>query len=157
MTNYKKNIFYLLIIFTLLVTSCGYKKIDRLNAKYKYQTISVEGDKRTGYIIKNELMLNSSSTSNNLISITINTDKKKQIKEKNTKNKTTKYEVQVSANIKFFIIEQKKEVEKLFTGSFFYNVEKDHSKSLANEKNEMADLTEILAGDIVDYLNSYFN
>ena len=157
MANYKRNIFYFILISTLLVTSCGYKKVDKLNGKYNSQKINIKGDKRIGYILKNEIVLNSSIKSNNLITITINTKKKKLIKEKNIKNKTTKYEVRVSTNIKFVLNESKQEIENLFTRSFFYNVDKDHSKSLTNEKDELTDLTVLLAEDIIDFLNSHFN
>jgi len=157
MAHNKKNTFYLILISTLLLTSCGFKKLEKLNGNYNAQEVSIKGDRRVGYILKNEIMLNSSSKSKNLIIISISTDKKKLTKEKNIKNKTTKYEVKLSTNIKFTSTQSTKEIGKSFIRSFYYDVEKDHSLSLANEKNELDDLTSLLAEDIINYLNSYFN
>ena len=86
MAHNKKNTFYLILISTLLLTSCGFKKLEKLNGNYNAQEVSIKGDRRVGYILKNEIMLNSSSKSKNLIIISISTDKKKLTKEKNIKN-----------------------------------------------------------------------
>ena len=46
MAHNKKNTFYLILISTLLLTSCGFKKLEKLNGNYNAQEISIKGDKK---------------------------------------------------------------------------------------------------------------
>ena len=55
MAHNKKNTFYLILISTLLLTSCGFKKLEKLNGNYNVQEVSIKGDRRVGYILKNEI------------------------------------------------------------------------------------------------------
>ena len=156
MANKKKNLF-IVFFFTILISSCGFKKVGNVVSSFNVQEINISGNKKIGYSLKNEILLNSSKTNENKIIIYIDTDKKKQISERNIKKKTTKYEVIISTELKVDILKTSKILTKTFTKSFIYDVEKNHSKSLMNEKEDLDDLTLVLAEDIKNYLNTYFN
>ena len=82
----------------LIIASCGFKVVEK-TANYKILEIYIEGDKKINFIIKNNLLLHSNIENSNLINLTINTNKKKVIKERNISNQITKYEITIVAQV----------------------------------------------------------
>ncbi len=152
----KKLIIYLPIIF-LLFSACGYKKInsDSKNS-YGINNISVIGDNRIGYIIKNEITLNSSTSAMTLLDIEINLEKEKNIKEKNISGNATKYNLIFSADFSALNIKNSKKIVKKFTRSSDYTVKSSHSDTLNNEKKTTLNLAEQISEDIVNFLKINF-
>ena len=80
----KKKLPFLYILTLLIVVSaCGFKKINSLKQNlYFVNKIEINGEKKIGHSIKNEIFLSSSSDSEKPINIEINTKKKERDKRK---------------------------------------------------------------------------
>ena len=50
-----------------------------------------------------------------------------------------------------------KKVENTFTKSSSYNVAKNHSDTISNEKNTIENLTSTITEDIINFLTIYLN
>ena len=154
--NKQKIIFPFLCLLTLL-TSCGYQAIYKSNANlYFINDIKLSGDKRIGYKLKNEIILNSSQNAKDKIIIKLDVNKKKETKEKNISNKITKFSIFIDATISFKNNESDKEITKTFSRSTDYDVVSNHSNTINNEKNSVQILTDKIGSDIVNFLNFYF-
>ena len=65
------------------LSACGFKSMNKLKQKsYFVQQIDLDGDKRIGYTIKNEILLNSSDGAKETIDIGLVIKKKKRSKRK---------------------------------------------------------------------------
>ena len=124
----KKNflISFLLIAFT---TNCGFKPIqqDKLS-NFHIAEINTFGDKRINYKIRNQLLFKSEDNNKNLIQITLNTNKEKNVKERNIKNEITKYQIDILINVKFKEINGKKSDQFNIEKNGDYLVSKHHSQ-----------------------------
>ena len=79
---------------------CGFKLANQ-NYNYSLIEIDVNSNSRIGYYIKNELIANTKKNLENQISINLNLNQKKSVKEKNINNKITKYEIEIIADVQF--------------------------------------------------------
>ena len=132
-----KNKIIALIICLFIFSGCGFKVVilSELNNFY-INEIDTEGDKRVSYEIRNNLISMTKDPEKKLINLKLNANKTKIIKEKNIKNEITKYEINLAVNIttydkKYDILHQFTETSK---GS--YDVSKQHSQTLSNEKKQ---------------------
>ena len=95
----------LLLILLILFSSCGFKAINLTNLeKFNIIEVNSSGDSRINYVINNFLPKTKNDNQNKNISLTIKTEKIKNIKERNIKNEITKYEIKLSTNINIKII-----------------------------------------------------
>ena len=86
MISFKKiQIFLLLLLFT----SCGYK-ISNLNNDFKITEVNTSGDKRVNFKLKTIILNSSRNDNQNLFEIALDTNKTKDIAEKNNKNQIPK-------------------------------------------------------------------
>ena len=95
----------LLIIINVLLflSSCGFKSLvqeNPINLNIK-NFITQKGDKKLGKIIRSDVMLYSSKEAKKNIDIILEIDKQKQIREKNLKNRVTKYNL--TLNVAVFV------------------------------------------------------
>ena len=145
----KKFIFTILVL--LLISSCGFKVVNQSSLiNFSISKITIVGDKRINYNLKNKILSTIKDTNNRTIDLIINTKKEKTIKDKNIKNEIIKYQIKVSAivkikdknysNIKPINIEQ--------IGNF--DVANQYSQTLNNEKNLIKTLSESLANELID-------
>ena len=89
------------LFFTLLfLTNCGFQRIsdDRLN-NFQVKNFLVSGDTKIANRIKNNLMINIRKESPNLISLSLDVKKTKNISEKNSANQITKYSINLIADV----------------------------------------------------------
>ena len=145
----------LVFFFSLLSFSCGYKVVDKTNLRNFYITeITNTGDNRINFKIKNELLFNNPENIQKPLSLTINSDKKKNIHEKNEKNEITKYKIDVEIKIKYTGIIDK--IEGNFVVSAFKILDvKDQQSSTLNRERKLIDLIcEYLADEILDEIYS---
>ena len=147
-----------LLIFLLPTTSCGFKIINKneLN-NFTIDEIKSNGDKRINYKIKNILLINSSESSTNIISLNINVNKIKKIKEKNLKNEVTKYAITIDVSTKIEFKDQKNNytISTLKEGDFL--VGSTYIKTLNNEKKLEENLTENILKSILKEINYKLN
>ena len=153
-----KNKLISLIICLFIFSGCGFKVVNlsELNNFY-INEIETEGDKRVNYEIRNNLISMTKDPEKKLINLKLNTNKTKIIKEKNIKNEITKYEINLAVNIttydkKYDILHQFTETSK---GS--YDVSKQHSQTLSNEKKQTKILSKKISERILSKLRNISN
>ena len=144
----------LFIFFTLLfLTNCGFQRIsdDRLN-NFQVKNFLVSGDTKIANRIKNNLMINIRKESPNLISLSLDVKKTKNISEKNSANQITKYSINLIADV-VLIDEVNGKIDKVkITEKMNYNVENTYTQSLKNEKQITQDLSGKIAEEILKYI-----
>ena len=142
--------FFLLLIF-LFILSCGFKPIKFAElSNFDIANIETSGDKRVNYIIKKNLLMYSKNNQERLITININSNKTKVIKEKNINNEITKYEISITANISFKIIESEKYQNFIIKQVGDFDMANQYSQSLNNEKKLIELLSEKIAQEAIN-------
>ena len=138
------------IIIIFLMSGCGFKVVNQSELiDFKIENVSTSGDNRISYIIKNKLLPYSKSNGKKLITLEIDLNRKKMIKEKNIKNETTKFEISISAVVQYRSDENGRfEISK--KGG--YNVASQYSQTLTNEKKLVKTLSESIAENIIEEL-----
>jgi outer membrane lipopolysaccharide assembly protein LptE/RlpB len=144
------------IISTILAaififTGCGFKVIKKSELiNFSIAEIDTSGDKRINYKLKNKLLLFSKNKDNKIIYLNIISEKNKKIKEKNTNNEISKYEMTINISLEIKD-DNGKLLDKIsISEKSEYKVAKYHSTTRKNEKEEEAMLVNILANKILD-------
>ena len=148
----------ILIFFMLLPISCGYKIIDKTKQNnFAIADINSTGDRRINYKLKKNLTFNTKNSSQNVLNLTLNTKKTKEVKEKNIKNQITKYKISIIVDIKFNLVNSKKIYKVNSKKNGDYLVANNHASTLSNEKRLTENLAEIVSDDIKDKISSIIN
>ena len=153
-----KNTFIFFLTFLIGLSACGFKSMNQLKQKsYFVQQIALNGDKKIGYLVKNEILLNSSPNAESTIDISLTVNKKKEIKEKNISGKITSYNLILNVDLSVINVMNSKKIENKFIKSNSYSVANNHSDTLANEKKTLENLAEVVTEDIINFLTIYLN
>ena len=143
---------YLLsIVLITILSNCGFKAIDTNLYNFSLNEITVSGDKKINFILKNKLKTVNNKNEYN-IKLNINSQKSKNIKEKNIKNEITKYLITISVSVDYNIIEFSKIGNFKIEKSRSYDVEKQYSRTITNEKNLIESLTKEISDEITNTL-----
>jgi hypothetical protein len=146
----------LLITLTyLLLVGCGYKVINKSEkTNFTVEEIIFTGDKRIGNRVNRNISIYFKENSKNLLSITLDSQKEKIIKEKNIKNQITKYEIKITVNLKINVIN--KNIEKYIRLSSYgdYLVGENNSDTRNNELSLMENLISNISEDVYSELIS---
>ena len=136
----------------ILLANCGFKVVKNLKElNFNITEIVTKGDERTNFKIKNTILSKSKNDSENLISLILDSNKTKSIKEKNINNSITKYEIIIATKVSYKINNnEKNDFEKIKTGIF--NVSDKYSQTINNEKNLVRLLTSELSAEIINEL-----
>lgn len=143
----KKSIFIILIGF--LIQNCGFTVLEQTNLKYFYiKEINTTGNNRINYDLKNNLIIKSGNKKNKPLVVSINSSKKKNIKEKNNKNVITKYLIQIDLVVK---VESNNKLVKTINLSEQrdFNVSTQYSQTINNEKQVTKDITDKMVEKII--------
>tara|TARA_B100001559_G_C16361478_1_gene557596 strand:+ start:131 stop:604 length:474 start_codon:yes stop_codon:yes gene_type:complete len=143
------NICLFLVLF--LTLNCGFKIVDKSQLNnFSIKEIKLNGDKRINFKIKNNLIINSTKNSNNVLFLNIETKKTKKIKEKNIKNQITKYEILLNTIINYHSNKSDKyePINLTVTGSFL--VAENYSDTLNNEKKLVDSLIENISNEAIE-------
>jgi len=153
----RKNITIITIfIFSILLISCGYKKINQKNNTLIYiQSLNIIGEKKIGNKLRNNITLISNPNSENKYDIKIILKKNKTIKIKNTTGKATRYGITVSANVFFKNIIRVKNFNKSFAQSSDYDIAKNHSDTMYKEINAENTVVDQLSNQIINFITTY--
>ncbi len=146
----------LTIIFLLiLISGCGFKKINDTNLNfYSIGDIKLSGNKQLGLVIQNKLKLSSSRDSKNTLFLNIDLKKSKIMREKDSSNKITKYDIKLIADIS---IKTSSEIfEKKIETMDFYDVSSDYSNTIRAQKNLEKELARNIADELISYLKLKF-
>ena len=149
-----KNLIYFLLIFIL--TGCGFK-LANLKNDYVISKITTTGDNRSGYKLKNKILMSSIKDSENEIELHINTKINKSIKEKNIRNQISKYEISIVTKVEYKSLENDKIGNFTLSKSGDYNVSDNFSDMINKEKNLVNSLINETSTDIIDNLVLRFN
>lgn len=148
-----------IIVLIFLFSSCGFKTYDNsFSNRIKITNIKTEGESRINLKIKDKLIKKSDKTNNNEVNLSIKTSQKKSVSEKNNKNKITKYEINIIAEIKFEEIGgQKKEGQFSVDKKREFYVGDNNLANFDTEKREIEILTDIIVKEIYLALLLRFN
>ena len=147
-----KKILILIFILTFL-TNCGFQRVsnDKLN-NFQVKDFLVSGDTKIANRIKNDLMINIRKESPNLISLSLEIKKTKNISEKNSANQITKYSINLIADV-VLINEVYDKINKVkISEEMNYNVENTYTQSLKNEQQVILDLSSKITEEILRYI-----
>jgi len=147
-----------LIIFSFLVSGCGFKVLDNSKINnFSIKNISSSGEKRLNYKIKNYLLSNTKNSSQNNLILDLTTKKKKNIKEKNIKNEITKYSIEINTTVNFDVIENNINKTLNVSAKGDYLVGNNYSTTLANEKKIIENIIEVIADKIIEKIGTILN
>ena len=147
----KKLKFLLSIILFIGVSACGYSRLSDKSNDLKFNTIEINGDKRLAYTLKNNLNLLSKVESKNTYNLSINLINSKTSRIKDATGKTTRFNLVLNGDLK--LTDNNKVVyNRMFTVSNDYDVSKNHSDTIRNEKNSMQNNVDALSEEITKYI-----
>lgn len=154
----KIKLITILILTCFVLSNCGFKVVDKsiLN-NFDIAEINTSGEKRINYILKNKIQFSSNKNEKNLISIDLLTKKNKKSKERNIKNEITKFEIKIEVKATIKNINNSKIVDFKAIQIGEYNVNKQYSQTLDNEKKLIELLTDKLADEILDQISIRLN
>mgnify|MGYP001234696073 CR=1 FL=1 len=153
----KQNTIYIIISIFFIITGCSYQSIYSENKNIFFvKNIGIEGDKRIGYILKNQILLSSSEASKNKISIDLNIEKNKNSKVKDISGKITRYEIDLNVTMIIKDNAGNQVLEKKFQKTNDYDVRKNHSETIIKEKETAKTLGDQIAEDVIFFLNLFY-
>ena len=139
-----------IVVIMFLITGCGFKVVNQSELiSFKIADVSISGDNRISYIIKNKLLPYSTNNTKKSINLEIKIKKNKSIKEKNIKNEITKFKILIVAVVEYNKIDTAK-FEISETGD--YTVTSQYSETLNNERRLVKILSESIAEKIIEKL-----
>ena len=147
-----------ILALLLLIQGCSYELINSPNKeKIFVQTINVNGDTRSAFIIKKSVMRKSNKESNNRIEIDIDLSEKVSIVEKNIQNQVTKYKINLVAKVSVNNLKSDRDYSKNYSSEKMYDVGDKYSITLENSKQAKKISLDNLINQILDDLNLYYN
>ena len=156
MKNLKFNKVFLFFIIFNFLSACGYQPLfDAENQKFSIKKFELEGNKRLGSLLKNNLI--TSSKEGNNLTITIKANKKNVIANKSDTGKVLEYSV--SLNFEITATEYEKN-EIVLTGVYSreqnYVAAEVHLDTLNSEKKAVENMIETIANEILISLTSVY-
>lgn len=152
----KKNTF-LLIIF-LFLYHCGFKVVNysELN-NFNIKEIITEGENKISYKLKNYIQAISNKNSNTNIILSLNSKSKSSIKEKNSSNEVTKYQLEINTiiNLRKLNSDKTNKFEMIVSGD--YLVADKYSETLKNQEQLIENLTRKMTSQIKRELSQRLN
>jgi len=145
-----KILFLKTLLLFCFLWSCGFKVVNQSELiNFNISSISVSGDNRISFKIKNKLLQYSKNNGKKLLNLDIDVKKNKEIKEKNIKNEITKFEISIASSIQY----GNNEGDQFeITKKGDYTVTGQYSQTLNNEKKLINVLTESLVEDVIEEL-----
>ena len=154
MTYYKFSKILMLIVTCYFIWGCGYQPIlNDENQKFSISQFNLEGNKRLGGLLKNNLIV--IKKNKNSLVLDIKSEKKTVIANKSQTGKILSY----SLTLNFEINASKNQniiYSKVFTKTQNYNAADLHSGTLNNEKKLVEILIESIANELLIELNSIY-
>ena len=143
--------FFLSIIVFIILSSCGYSRLNDQSNQIKFDNIEIIGDKRLSYILKNNLILISKQEANSIYDLSINLSNSKTSKIKDASGKTIRFNLILNGDLKL-IDDRNFTYNRLFTVSNDFDVSTNHSDTIRNEKNALQNNINKLSEEIIKYI-----
>ena len=133
------------------LTGCGFKIIDNTQFdNYYLNNIETAGNSKINFFLKSELSNSfNNSEKGEQISIIIQSKKDKKIRERNISNQITKYEIILTANVEFKIIDRNITENFVVTNSGSYDLNNNQAKTISNQDDLEKFLAEKLSKQIL--------
>ena len=147
-----KKISIIALTFCVILCGCGFKPMKMSNINNISLTeLDVEGNKIINFKISTYLKQTLSFKKNNEIQIkvSLNSKKKRSIKEKNSKNEITKYNLYITSVVKVDILGTGKNFTFTLTKLNEYKVDDQYSVTVQNQKRATNEIINVLSQDIV--------
>ena len=146
------------VFFTIaiLLYGCGYKNIYQGDSLIEIKSMKTTGENQIGNKLKNQIKLISSNEGINKINLDFNIKKNKRVKEKDITEKVTKYVITLIVNLELEEIKNNTKLVNVFENDIQYNVTRNHSETIAKEKEAIKNLTRQTSEEIISFLNIYF-
>ena len=143
----KKKILFSIFIIFLLINNCGFKIVNNSEIyKFDVNEIIATGDNKINFKIKNKLIFSSKKNEKKLVDIYLDTNKSKEVKEKNSNNEITKYQISIASTVRVKEILSENEIYFNIVKTGDYSVASQYSQTLANEKK----LIDVLTDDVTE-------
>ena len=151
--------FKLVIVFLLVSTfGCGFKIVDKSKENdFTIREIQTSGDKRINFKLKNNLQISTSSQGQEIILISIETKRIKNIAERNIKKEISKYQIIITSKVNVQDLTNKRDFKFTVSTSADYMVEPNYSSTVTNEKKVIDYLVDVLAEKILNNINLQIN
>ena len=145
-------------ISLILLTNCGFEVIDKRELlNFNIKEISISGDKRINFELKNKLSSYNDINSNKIIKIELDTKNSKSIKEKNVNNEITKYQIKVLVDVKLVKKDNTNNLEFFVEQEGDYVVADKFSQTLNNENRLIRKIIDKLSEEIIDQIINKLN
>ena len=146
---YKTLLCFYFILFLSFLSSCGYQSLLNENSKkFGIKSFNIEGNKRLGQILKNNLV-SSKNKSDNLI-LDVNARKNRSIAHKDSTGKIIEYNFKISFDLTATeSVSRKKVLSKTFTLGRNYKTSDLYIDTINREKKIINELTERIAAQIL--------
>jgi outer membrane lipopolysaccharide assembly protein LptE/RlpB len=151
----KKNNLIFIFLFLFLLSSCGFKKINRELPFVNIQKIIVNGDRIISYRLRNNIILISNDNAKSKYNLDLKIKKKKTNKIKNMSGQVTRYTAKVDIELIMINLNNQKKKRESFTKKRDYDVDKIHSETINNEKRAYETIIEELSEEIIDFISLY--
>ena len=143
----KKKILFSIFIIFLLINNCGFKIVNNSEIyKFDVNEIIATGDNKINFKIKNKLIFSSEKSEKKLVDIYLDTNKSKEVKEKNSNNEITKYQISITSTVRVTELVSENEIFFNIEKTGDYSVASQYSQTLANEKK----LIDVLTDDVTE-------
>ena len=144
----------MLIIISYFIWGCGYQPIlNEENQKFSISQFNLEGNKRLGGLLKNNLIV--IKKSKNSLVLDVKSEKKTAVANKSKTGKILSYAL--TLNFEINASENENTIySKVFTKTQNYTAADLHSETLNNEKKLVEILIESIANELLIELNSIY-
>ena len=147
-----------IFLFILLLNSCGFKVIDQ-SELYNFQVdrIDTSRDKYISYKLKNKIFSKLGKPKETLLTLDLNIEKNKSIKEKNIKNEIVEYEINIMVNVNYEDIKRNEDGNFKIVNTKGFSVSQKYSETLNNEIRLINVMSQKIADDIIKELSIRIN
>ena len=143
---------FLIVISSIWLASCGFKKLEQNKTKINIINVSESGNTRIGNLIRNNIFLISNKNAEHKYEINLKTQMTKESRIKDSKGKTTRYNMTITTSIKLMNIISKEPYSKSFSRNEDFYVANSHADTISNEKSALKNITQLLSEDIKNFI-----
>ena len=156
MRAYKFNKILFLVLTSYFLLSCGYQPIlNKENQKFTINQFTLEGNKRLGGLLKNNLI--TAKKEENKLTLTIKSNKKTSIADKSQTGKILTYAVTINFDITAVSNPDNKIIfSRVYSKKQNYAASDVYLDTLNTEKEVVKNMIETVANEILIGLNSIY-
>ena len=145
---------FLIIILSLIITSCGYQPIYVNNnlKNIEFYKISTQGENDINNLILNSLSLKENKTNSKLVELSLSSFYKIDEISKNSKGQTETYRSSILIDLKI-ISDENVIKNKIFSDDFTYNKKENKFELIEYQTNIKNQLVNGIIEDLILFLN----